>query len=185
MNRAIDRRVWIAVCIAGMVVLNRDNGAAEDTIVDLDIIDCHTHFYDPTRPEGIPWPGKGTSLYRTVLPKHLRAVKHFRCVTGTIIVEASPRVEDNAWLLDLAKDDPFVVGVVGNLTPGTVEFAGHLKCRSRLRRGPVSRVSGDRRECCGVSCLGRGTGLACRFGGRGQWWRDRDHGRWALTHRSS
>ena len=20
------------------------------------IIDTHTHFYDPTRPEGVPWP---------------------------------------------------------------------------------------------------------------------------------
>ena len=20
------------------------------------IIDCHTHFYDPTRPQGVPWP---------------------------------------------------------------------------------------------------------------------------------
>lgn len=59
---------------------------AEEPIADLDIIDCHTHFYDPTRPEGIPWPGKGTALYRTVLPKHLRALKQLRQVTGTVIV---------------------------------------------------------------------------------------------------
>jgi len=93
----------------------------------LDIIDCHTHFYDPTRAEGIPWPGKGTPLYRTVLPNHLRELKQFRRVTGTVIVEASPRVEDNTWLLELAKDDPFIVGIVGRLEPGTPDFARQVK----------------------------------------------------------
>lgn len=89
----------------------------------LDIIDCHTHFYDPSRPEGVPWPAKGSRLYRTVLPAHLRAEPQFSQVTGTVIVEASSRLEDNQWLLDLAKDDPFVVGVVGNLPLGTPAFA--------------------------------------------------------------
>ena len=126
MNRGPDRRRWIVACMIVLAGRNYGHVMADDTKPDLDIIDCHTHFYDPTRPEGIPWPGKGSSLYRTVLPKHLRALKHFRRVTGTVIVEASPRVEDNAWLLDVARDDPFVVGIVGNLTPGTPEFANHL-----------------------------------------------------------
>jgi predicted TIM-barrel fold metal-dependent hydrolase len=46
---------------------------------------------------------------------------------GTVIVEASPRLEDNTWLLELSKDDPFVVGVVGHVDPGTPEFARHVK----------------------------------------------------------
>ena len=34
------------------------------------IIDTHTHFYDPTRPEGVPWPPADNELlYRTVLPE--------------------------------------------------------------------------------------------------------------------
>ena len=92
-----------------------------------DIIDCHTHFYDPSRPEGVPWPAKGSSLYRTVLPEHLRRLKQFRPVTGTVIVEASSRIEDNAWLLNLAADDPFIVGIVGRLPLGEPDFAKHLK----------------------------------------------------------
>ena len=37
------------------------------------IIDTHTHFYDPTRPQGIPWPSENEAwLYRTVLPEHHR-----------------------------------------------------------------------------------------------------------------
>ena len=103
----------------------------------LDIIDCHTHFYDPTRPEGIPWPPKGSPLYRTVLPKHLRAEPQSQPVTGTVIVEASSRLEDNQWLLDLARDDPFVVGIVGSLDPSQPDYPKHLKrfARNRLFRG--------------------------------------------------
>lgn len=89
-------------------------------------IDCHTHFYDPTRKEGVPWPHKKSSLYRTVLPQHLRAIKKPRAITGTVVVEASKWVEDNQWLLGIAKDDPFIVGVVGNLKPGTEGFKKHL-----------------------------------------------------------
>ena len=109
--------------------------SAEDR---LPIVDCHTHFYDPTRPEGIPWPGKGdTVLYRTILPKQFLEQAAPVGVTKTIVVEASPRVEDNAWLLDLAAKNPSIIGVVGNLTPGKPEFAGHLKrfAANKLYRG--------------------------------------------------
>src|SRR3954454_16774698 len=79
-------------------------------------IDTHTHFYDPTRKEGVPWPGKGDKvLYRPVLPKEFKKLAAPFGVTGTVVVEASPRVEDNQWLLDLARDEPFLVGVVGRL----------------------------------------------------------------------
>ena len=127
----ITRRNWIAGSALASAAFAQGAEPA-----DLDIIDCHTHFYDPTRPEGIPWPGKGSPLYRTVLPKHLRELKTFRPVTGTVIVEASPRVEDNAWLLNLAKDDPFVVGVVGNLKPGEPEFTKHIE---RFAADPLFR----------------------------------------------
>lgn len=92
------------------------------------IVDTHTHFYDPERPQGVPWPGKDDkSLYRRVLPEHFAAFARPLGVTGTVVVEASPWVEDNQWVLDLAAKDPFVLGLVGNLTPGTSAFAGHLK----------------------------------------------------------
>lgn len=136
MTTRISRRKWIAGNVAGAVGLTLSTHPAKGSFDDPDIIDCHTHFYDPTRPEGIPWPGKETPLYRTVLPKHLRELKQFRRVTGTVIVEASPRVEDNAWLLDLAKQDPFVVGIVGHLVPGTAEFASYVK---RFATDPLFR----------------------------------------------
>ena len=134
----IPRRTFLgtSLSIAATAATLNAQAISVDQSDDLEIIDCHTHFYDPTRPEGVPWPSLGSSLYRTVLPQHLRELKQYRRVTGTVIVEASPRVEDNAWLLNLAKDDPFIVGIVGNLMPGKDEFAGHL---DRFARNPLFR----------------------------------------------
>ncbi len=99
-------------------------------------IDCHPHFYDPSRPQGVPWPPQKSPIYRTVLPKHLKALKKPREVTGVVIVEASKWVEDNQWLLDIAKDDPFIVGIVGNLKPGIENFKKHL---TRFAASPLYR----------------------------------------------
>ncbi len=91
------------------------------------IIDTHTHFYDPSRPQGVPWPGPDSGqLYRTVLPKHYRAVAESEGVTGTVVVEASAWLEDNQWILDLAEADPFIVGLVGHIDPARDSFADDL-----------------------------------------------------------
>ncbi len=101
------------------------------------IIDTHTHFYDPTRPTGVPWPGKGDKvLYRPTLPANYRAQEVPQPVTGTVVVEASPLLEDNQWILDLAAKDRFIVGFVGNLKPGEDAFAGNLK---RFAANPLYR----------------------------------------------
>jgi predicted TIM-barrel fold metal-dependent hydrolase len=102
------------------------------------LIDTHTHFYDPTRSQGVPWPPREDKLlYRTVLPKDYRTLPVPQPVTGTVVVEASPWIEDNQWVLDLAANDPFIVGIVGNLPVGTQQFAGHLKrfATNKLFRG--------------------------------------------------
>jgi predicted TIM-barrel fold metal-dependent hydrolase len=102
------------------------------------VIDTHTHFYDPTRAKGVPWPPRNDKLlYRQVLPRDYRAQSAPRPVTGVVVVEASPWLEDNQWVLDLAAYDPFIVGFVGNLPVGTKLFAGHLKrfAANKLFRG--------------------------------------------------
>jgi L-fuconolactonase len=118
------------------------------------IVDSHTHFYDPTRPQGVPWPGKDNkTLYRRVLPDEFRKLVRPHGVTGTIVVEASPWLEDNQWLLDLAGKEPFIVGVVGNLDPLHAEFPKHLARFARDRRFRGIRIGhtvlqksfGDRR----------------------------------------
>lgn len=101
------------------------------------VIDTHTHFYDPSRPQGVPWPAKDDSLlYRTTLPRDFKKVVEGLGVTGTIVVEASPWPEDNQWILDLAKDDPLIVGFVGHLEPGASTFKEHLV---RFTKNPLFR----------------------------------------------
>ena len=101
------------------------------------IIDTHVHFYDPSRPQGVPWPPKNDALlYRTVLPADYRAQPVPQRVDGVVVVEASPWVDDNQWVLDLAENDPLILGVVGNLPVGTDAFAGHLK---RFAANPLFR----------------------------------------------
>ena len=39
-------------------------------------------------------------------------------LTGVVVVEASAWLEDNQWILDLARDNPIIKGFVGHLEPG-------------------------------------------------------------------
>jgi predicted TIM-barrel fold metal-dependent hydrolase len=85
----------------------------------------------------VPWPPKGDALlYRRVLPAEYKALARPLGVTGTVVVEASPWVEDNQFVLDLAKDEPFIVGLCGNLKPGEPEFKTHL---ARFAKDPLFR----------------------------------------------
>jgi len=101
------------------------------------IVDTHTHFYDPARPQGVPWPPKNDSvLYRPVYPDEFRKLAAPHGVIGTVVVEASPWLEDNQWVLDLAVRENFLLGLVGNVRPGRPEFAAELK---RFAANPLFR----------------------------------------------
>lgn len=91
------------------------------------LIDTHTHFYDPFRPEGVPWPRKGTSLYRKVMPSDFLKLASPHGVTGTVVVEASAWLEDNQWILDLAKENNSIVGFVGNVDPLIDDWEKHIR----------------------------------------------------------
>jgi predicted TIM-barrel fold metal-dependent hydrolase len=109
-----------------------------------DIVDCHTHFYDPTRPEGVPWPARtDTELYRPGYPQDYRAVSAPYGISATVVIEASAWLEDNAWVLGLADREPLIAGFVGRLAPGDPAFAAGVR---RFGRNPLFRgirVSGD------------------------------------------
>ncbi len=142
----MNRRQFIQSTGAGALVAA--TGCARKPFIclppSLVIIDCHTHFYDPTRPEGVPWPGKSDAfLYRPIKPADYLAEKVPAPVSGTVVVEASSWVEDNQWILDLARDEKFIVGFCGNLNPTKESFATDL---ARFSVNPLYRgirVSGD------------------------------------------
>src|SRR5690349_6704182 len=101
------------------------------------IIDTHTHFYDPTRSQGVPWPPpEDKLLYRRVLPPDYKALPTPLPLTAIVVVEASVWVEDNQWILDLAAREPFIAGFVGNLVAGTDDFKVYL---ARFGTNPLFR----------------------------------------------
>ena len=109
------------------------------------LIDTHIHLYDSTRPEGIPWPPADDKvLYKPHLPAEFSGVAKPTGVTGVVIVEASDRLEDNRWVLDLVNDDPFYVALVGNIDPYREDFAKQLRRLKKDKRfvGIRARNSG-------------------------------------------
>ena len=122
----------------------------------LPIVDTHTHFYDPTRPQGVPWPGKGSHLYRRVFPDDWAQLAAPLGVTSAIAVEASTWIEDNQWLLDLAQRDPRIAGVVGNLDPLAANFTTNLR---RFAQTPGFLGLRNERTCTGREPLLEDPGL--------------------------
>jgi L-fuconolactonase len=101
------------------------------------IIDTHIHLFDPTRPQGAPYSGApGTGPPQPALPPRYRALAAPLGIVGAVKVEASPWVEDNLWVLEVAQRDTIVVGVVGNLEPGKPDFAEML---DRYHKNPLFR----------------------------------------------
>lgn len=138
-NNSVSRREFLGAAAATIGAAATVSLAAEP--VDT-IIDTHTHFYDTTRPQGVPFPGKDDKLlYRPILPPEYQVLTKPHGVTGTVIVEASPWVEDNQWVLDLADRNPFIVGLVGNLSPGTTDFAKQLARFAKHPRFRGIRIS--------------------------------------------
>jgi L-fuconolactonase len=129
-------------------------------VSSIPIIDSHVHLFDPRRPGGVPWPEKSdTAIYKTALPARYAKIAGPLGVIGAIAVEASPLVRDNDWVLRVAASNPIVVGMVGNLVPGSTDYLRELE---RLQRSfywicgpnfkisllffPVSREFGPREE---------------------------------------
>jgi predicted TIM-barrel fold metal-dependent hydrolase len=134
----MKRRHFIQAAAAATVLASSQPMvlASDDATKPTRVIDTHTHFYDPTRPQGVPWPPKESTLYRKVLPADFLAVAGHLGIRETVVVEASEWVEDNQWVLDLAETNPSIVGVVGNLNPRAPDFNSHL---DRFSKRPLFR----------------------------------------------
>ncbi|MGA3234779.1 MAG: amidohydrolase family protein [Bryobacteraceae bacterium] len=101
------------------------------------IIDTHIHLFDTTRPQGVPYPNKDNAkLYQPALPERYRKIAQPHGVVGAIEIEASPWIEDNLWVLEVAAKDTIMVGTVGDLEPGKPEFPEYLE---RYHRNPLFR----------------------------------------------
>jgi L-fuconolactonase len=114
--------------LSGMTALAAQNLIAQPAPIP--IIDTHIHLFDTTRPQGVPYPDKNNAtLYQPALPERYRKIAQPLGVVGAIEVEASPWIEDNLWVLDIAAKDTIIVGTVGDLEPELIkpEFVAGLK----------------------------------------------------------
>lgn len=91
------------------------------------IVESHIHFWQVTRPGGVPWPTPAEGpIFRDILPRDYTAMARANGVVTAGIVEASGIVEDNQWILDLVRHDRFYSFFVGNLEIGASTFAHDL-----------------------------------------------------------
>ena len=68
------------------------------------------------------------------LPNRYQAITAPLGVVGAIVVEASPRLDDNQWILDVAANAPIIVGLVGRIDPADQAFGENLE---RLNQNPL------------------------------------------------
>jgi L-fuconolactonase len=128
----VNRRNFLRGAGATLLTLSAAEAAAA-----VPVIDTHIHFYDPRRKDGIPWPpSTDTVLYKPVLPPLFASTATPVGVTGAVVIEASPRLEDNQWVLDLVKGNPMIVAYVAYLEAGTPAFRTGLE---RFRKNPLTR----------------------------------------------
>ena len=98
-------------------------------------IDTHIHLFDTARAGGVPWPEKtDTEIYKPALPDRYEALTAGLGIVGAIAIEASPLPSDNQWLLNLVRNHPVIVGIVGNLVPSDDAFMDQLE---RLQGDPL------------------------------------------------
>jgi predicted TIM-barrel fold metal-dependent hydrolase len=120
--QAIDRREFLGVLAALPLAAK---AAQAQTIP---IIDAHIHMFDRNKPGGTFYPRADDPVPGvSALPARYRGVIKPFGVVGAIVVEASPWLEENQWILDQAASDSIIVGYVGFIYPGTPEFSKHLE----------------------------------------------------------
>lgn len=145
----MKRRDWMGMAglawVGSRLQSKADTVAGDGVKLPPVVIDAHTHFYDPQREGGVPWPKKGSPLYRPVYPKDWREVAEPCGVNKTVVVEASPWLEDNQWILDLAAKDEAgsIIGFIGNVNPMTEQFEQHVRALAANRIFRGIRVSGN------------------------------------------
>ena len=97
-------------------------------------IDAHHHFwrYSPGEYEWID--ERMQALRRDFMPADLERELTLANVQATIAVQARQTLDDTSWLLDLAAQNRFILGVVGWAPIAAVDFSEHLDA---LRQNPV------------------------------------------------
>jgi predicted TIM-barrel fold metal-dependent hydrolase len=104
------------------------------------IIDSHIHLFDQTRPVFSGYTGGlfYRALNKPSTPATYAALARPAGIVGAIVVESAAQfIDDNLWYLEVSRDNPIMVGVSGNIDPGSNEFTKYL---NHFHRDPLFRA---------------------------------------------
>jgi L-fuconolactonase len=102
-------------------------------VLTLPTIDAHHYFWDPGRRE-YPWlSGDLADLQRAFGPDDLQPELESEGITGSILIQTLPSLEETRELLAVAQDTPFILGVVGWVDLSAPDVAAAI---TGLRDGP-------------------------------------------------
>jgi L-fuconolactonase len=134
----VTRRSFLTGVAATTAIAATRRPSEAQSALQIPIIDTHIHLFDPTRPQGAPYSGPRIAGAAPIpsLPDRYRKLAVPLGIVGAVKVEASPWIEDNLWVLQVAQTDPVIVGVIGNLEPEKPEFPEYLE---RHRKNPLFR----------------------------------------------
>ena len=76
------------------------------------IVDAHQHFWDPARGD-YGWLTPDNPIHRVFSADDLRPLMVQAGVDATIIVQAAPTPAETDYMLGIARDTPWILGVVG------------------------------------------------------------------------
>jgi L-fuconolactonase len=98
------------------------------------VIDAHVHLWDPARGDYGWLTAALTGLYRRIEKEELHALLKHAGVNGVVLVQAAPTVAESDYLLSIAEQAPWIVGVVGwmdfdagDIEEAVAKRAGHPK----------------------------------------------------------
>ena len=104
------------------------------------IIDSHIHLFDQTRPVFSGYTGGlcYRALNKPSTPAMYAALARPAGIVGAIVVESAAQfIDDNLWYLEVSRDNSIMVGVSGNIDPGSNDFAKYL---NHFHRDPLFRA---------------------------------------------
>lgn len=100
------------------------------------MIDAHQHLWRIGRND-CTWPTSDlAAIHRDYDVADLEAVARPLGVTGSVLVQSQPSDRDTDWLLEVAADAPFILGVVGWAdlkAPDAPERIAHLAAQPKLK----------------------------------------------------
>ena len=94
------------------------------------IVDAHQHFWNPARGD-YGWLKADNPIHRVFSPADLRPLMTQIGVDATILVQAAPTPEETDYMLGIARDTPWVLGVVGWIDLLAPDAAREVRRRAR------------------------------------------------------